>query len=104
MNNTMNSKESLVIQARSLALYYFLDEYNELEELLIACFKREFQHVSPETLNLLYFYSGSKGSFYLVPNEQSIKGDPVNFDNDRHFSKFTLNELLKIDDKTKMVP
>lgn len=100
----MNSKEILSLQARSIAVYCFLDKYNILEEMILDNFKRNIVLSPPEVLNKVYFYSGSKVSSYINPEKLSIEANPIYFDLKKEFQNFTLNEVLKIDKNTSIIP
>lgn len=100
----MNSKEILSLQARSVAIYCFLDKYNILEELILDAFKTNIMQSTPEVLNKVYFYSGSKVSTYINPEKLTIEANPIYFDLKKEFQNFTLNEILKIDKHTSIIP
>ena len=100
----MDSKEELQIQAKSLAIYLFLDEYNLLENIVLEEFKTEVKNIDQIKTNILYFFSGGKASFYLSPEKLSITADPQHFDEEKKFEKFSLNEILKIDEKLRIIP
>ena len=100
----MKSKDKLIIQAKSMAIYYFLNDYNSVEKLLLQLYSKRFKLASEENKKLMCFFMGSKVKPYIDVSSKSIMMQNINIDLDMKLTSFTLNELLKIDDKLKVIP
>lgn len=86
----------LSLQLKSLMVFEFLNEYNELEQTIRKVFEKSLPDLPQEVLQQLYFYYGGKIGTYIEYESQSLKINSINFKDQEHFKELSINQIVKI--------
>ena len=86
----------LSLQLKSLMVFEFLNEYNELEQTIRKVFERSLPDLPQEVLQQLYFYYGGKIGTYIEYESQSLKLNNISFKDKEHFKELSINQIIKI--------
>lgn len=86
----------LSLQLKSLMVFEFLNEYNELEQTIRQVFERSLPDLPQEVLQQLYFYYGGKIGTYIEYESQSLKLNNISFKDKEHFKELSINQIIKI--------
>lgn len=96
-------KEMLICQIRSIAIYQFLNLYNDLEIKIRRIFQKDLKKIDSEHLNRLYFFYGSKIRTYIDYESSAIKFNEMKFRKEETFSDLTINQIVKINKEVKFI-
>lgn len=101
---TINNNEFITLQLESLAIRYFIIEYDAFEKNVKEIFSNNISSICPENKNLLYFYlAGLKRSSYIDYEKTSLKTDDLKFSKTEAFSGFSLSNIIKIQEKNHLL-
>ena len=84
------------MQLKSLLVYEFLKDYNELELTIRAVFEKSLPVLSPEVIQQLYFYYGGKIGSYIEYEAHSTQLRSLNYNTSERFKDLSVNQILKI--------
>ena len=88
--------KTISLQLKSLIVFEFLKEYNELERMIRKVFEKNISLLPPEILQQLYFYYGGKIGSYIEYESHTVRLDSVNFKEGELFKKLSINQIVKI--------
>mgnify|MGYP002709913332 CR=1 FL=1 len=88
--------KTISLQLKSLVVFEFFKEYNELEQTIREVFERNISFLPSEILQQLYFYYGGKIGSYIEYESHTVRLDSVNFRKGESFRKLSINQIVKI--------
>lgn len=88
--------KTISLQLKSLIVFEFLKEYNELERMIRKVFEKNISLLPTEILQQLYFYYGGKIGSYIEYESHTVRLDSVNFKEGELFKKLSINQIVKI--------
>lgn len=71
--------KTISLQLKSLVVFEFLKEYNELEQTIRKVFERNLSTLPPKILQQLYFYYGGKIGTYIEYEAHSVRLNSLDF-------------------------
>ena len=89
-------QKTLSLQIRSLMVYYFLDEYNQLEKTIRNAFEENIASLPTNIKQQLYFYYGGTIGTYIEYESQDVKIRDVRYKEKEQFKTFSINQIIKI--------
>lgn len=89
-------QKTLSLQIRSLMVYDFLDEYNQLERTIRIVFEENIETLPSNTKQQLYFYYGGKIGTYIEYESHGIKINELNYSEEEMFKQLSINQIIKI--------
>lgn len=89
-------QKTLSLQIRSLMVYDFLDEYNQLERTIRIVFEENIETLPSSTKQQLYFYYGGKIGTYIEYESHGIKINELNYSEEEMFKQLSINQIIKI--------
>lgn len=89
-------QKTLSLQIRSLMVYDFLDEYNQLERTIRIVFEENIETLPSNTKQQLYFYYGGKIGTYIEYESHGIKINELSYDERELFRNLSINQIIKI--------
>lgn len=87
---------TLSVQIKSLMIYEFLNEYNQLEEMIREVFEKSISTLPTKIIQQLYFYNGGRVGTYIDPAENAIKLNAVKYKENDLFKDLKINQIIKI--------
>jgi hypothetical protein len=101
----MNNQSEIGERSNALVIYKFLVTYNKFEDLIKQIFASKFDELDSEVKNRISYYVGWLGSEvkYIDYDTYSIKQEIQKFDKKNIISKLTINQIIKIDKKDKII-
>lgn len=91
------------LQLKSLLVYEFFKEYNELERMIRKIFEKSLPTLSPEYIQQLYFYLGGKIGSYIEYESHSLKLTNLNFKPSESFRGLSVNQIIKMFKETPCI-
>lgn len=88
--------DMLSLQLKSLMVFEFLHEYNELEQTIRNVFEKSLPDLPQEVLQQLYFYYGGKIGTYIEYESQSLKLNSISFKDKELFRDLSINQIVKV--------
>ena len=89
-------QNTLSVQIKSLMIFEFLKEYNQLEHLIREKFEQNLPNLPSDILQQLYFYNGGRVATYIDAEEGAVKLNTVKYKRDDLFKEIKVNQLIKI--------
>ena len=89
-------QNTLSVQIKSLMIFEFLKEYNQLEHLIREKFEQNLPNLPSDILQQLYFYNGGRVATYIDSEEGAVKLNTVKYKRDDLFKEIKVNQLIKI--------
>lgn len=97
MNGIMGiDQNTLSVQIRSILIYEFLNEYNQLEQMIRNTFEQSIPQLPAKVIQQLYFYNGGRIGTYIDTEEESIKLTTAQYKDNDMFRGLTINQIIKI--------
>ena len=84
------------MQLKSLLVYEFLKDYNELELAIRDAFEKSLPALPSEVIQQLYFYYGGKIGSYIEYEAHSTQFRSLNYHPSEQFKELSINQILKI--------
>ena len=89
-------QNTLSVQIKSLMIFEFLKEYNQLEHLIREKFEQNLPNLPSDILQQLYFYNGGRVATYIDAEEGAVNLNTVKYKRDDLFKEIKVNQLIKI--------
>jgi hypothetical protein len=90
------SKELVQLQIKSLAVFEFLNLFNQFETKIRDLFEKNIEELDTIIIQKLYFYYGGKiGTFIDYPND-TMKLNVIDFKKNEKFRELTINQIVRI--------
>ena len=96
-------QNTLSVQIKSLVIYEFLNEYNQLEQMIRETFEQNISLLPAKNLQQLYFYSGGRIGTYIDFEEDAVKLNTAQYREHDLFKELTINQIVKIFTKRRVV-
>lgn len=93
-------QNTISLQIKSLFVFDFLNEFNELEHIIRDVFEENLSHMSDKIIRQLYFYYGSKIGTYIEYESHAVKISNIVFKDEESFKDLSINQIIKIFKKT----
>lgn len=93
-------QDTLSVQIKSLMIYEFLNEYNQLEQMIRGIFEKSVPSLPQKVIQQLYFYNGGRIGTFIDAEEESVKLTIVKYKENDLFKELTTNQIIKILKKT----
>lgn len=87
---------TMLLQLKSLLVYEFLKEYNELELIIRKIFEKSLSSFPSNVIQQLYFYYGGKIGSYIEYEAHSTKLLSLNYKSEEEFKELSINQIVKI--------
>ena len=88
--------KTISLQLKSLVVFEFLKEYNELEQTIRKVFERNLSTLPQKILQQLYFYYGGKIGTYIEYEAHSVRLNSLDFKEGELFKTLSINQIVKI--------
>lgn len=88
--------KTISLQLKSLIVFEFLKEYNELEQTIRKVFEKNLPNLPQKILQQLYFYYGGKIGTYIEYEAHSVRLNSLDFKEDELFKTLSINQIVKI--------
>lgn len=88
--------KTISLQLKSLVVFEFLKEYNELEQTIRKVFERNLSTLPQKILQQLYFYYGGKIGTYIEYEAHSVRLSSLDFKEGELFKILSINQIVKI--------
>ena len=95
---------TLSLQMKSIVVFNFLNEYNELERAIRDIFKKSIASFPANIKQQLYFYYGGKIEPYIEYESQTLKINNLKYDDNEQFKRLTVNQIIKIFKTNHCIP
>lgn len=89
-------QDTLSVQIKSLMIYEFLNEYNQLEQMIRGIFEQSIPSLPQKVIQQLYFYNGGRIGTFIDTEEESVKLTTAKFKENDLFKELTINQIIKI--------
>lgn len=101
----MKNQNEIGEGTNALIIYKFLIIYNQFESLIKQNFASKYNDLDSEVKNRISYYVGWLGSEtkYIDYDTYSIKQELHKFDQKMMISKLTINQIIKIDKRDKII-
>lgn len=91
-------------QLQALIIFEFLEKFNSLERKIKKIFVESIKDINDsEIINKLHFYYGGKIGTYIDYANDTLKLNELKFDSSKEFSKFSLNQIIKLNRELKII-
>lgn len=99
----MNSPKNNSVDA--LIIYNYLDAYTKFENLIKEVFILNFERLSEEYKNRMYFYLGGIGSLntYIEYDTYSLIKETNKYDKTKLLNRLTMNQIIKLERKEQEI-
>ena len=87
---------TISLQLKSLVIYEFLKEYNELERVIREIFEKNISNIPTEVLYQFYFYYGGKIGTHIEYEAHTLKLDSIVYKEGEKFKNLSINQIVKI--------
>jgi len=91
------------LQLKSLLVYEFFKQYNELELTIRDIFEKNLSNLPPVVIQQLYFYYGGKIGSYIEYEAHSMKLHSLNYKETENFKELSINQIVKIFKETPCI-
>ena len=91
------------LQLKSLLVYEFFKQYNELESTIRDIFEQKITTLPSEVIQQLYFYYGGKIGSYIEYESHSTKLHSLNYKIAENFKELSINQIVKIFKETPCI-
>lgn len=88
--------KTISLQLKSLVVFEFLKEYNELEQMIRKVFEKNLSTLPQKILQQLYFYYGGKIGTYIEYEAHSVRLKSLDFKEGELFKTLSINQIIKI--------
>ena len=88
--------KTISLQLKSLVVFEFLKEYNELEQTIRKVFEKNLSTLPQKILQQLYFYYGGKIGTYIEYEAHSVRVNSLDFKEGEVFKTLSINQIIKI--------
>lgn len=88
--------KTISLQLKSLVVFEFLKEYNELEQAIRKVFEKNLSTLPQKILQQLYFYYGGKIGTYIEYEAHSVRLNSLDFKEGELFKTLSINQIIKI--------
>mgnify|MGYP006917455353 FL=1 len=88
--------KTISLQLKSLVVFEFLKEYNELEQTIRKVFEKNLSTLPQKILQQLYFYYGGKIGTYIEYEAHSVRLNSLDFKEGELFKTLSINQIIKI--------
>lgn len=88
--------KTISLQLKSLVVFEFFKEYNELEQMIRKVFEKNLSTLPQKILQQLYFYYGGKIGTYIEYEAHSVRLKSLDFKEGELFKTLSINQIIKI--------
>ena len=89
-------QNTLSVQIKSLMIYEFLNEYNQLEQMIRDIFEQSIPTLPSRIIQQLYFYNGGRIGTFIDFEEDAVKLKVVKYKEHDLFKELTINQIIKV--------
>lgn len=89
-------QDTLTLQIKSLIVFDFLNEYNELERIIRNRFEQSLSILPNKIIQQLYFYYGGRIGTFIEYEETAIKLNNIKYTEKEKFKELSINQIIKI--------
>lgn len=89
-------QNTLSVQIKSLMIYEFLNEYNQLEQMIREIFEQSIPTLPSRIIQQLYFYNGGRIGTFIDFEEDAVKLKVVKYKEHDLFKELTINQIIKV--------
>ena len=89
-------QNTLSVQIKSLMISEFLNEYNQLEQMIREIFEQSIPTLPSRIIQQLYFYNGGRIGTFIDFEEDAVKLKVVKYKEHDLFKELTINQIIKV--------